>query len=354
MIDWVSKHHTIDSQYILTLHRISYRSSDQDIKMSFAYYEKVSYYSDSLNFEYGKALAQVNLGILFSKSANFYASNNAYFKAIEYAEHCGALRVEAVSLNNVGDNFKKLEDVPKCRQYTQEAVLINTQLKAWRGVAINYELLMRCDLEEKLYDSARSNLLKGLSAARQSSDSSLLPLFYLGFGTLHAVADQPDSAVLFFDKAINDAFKNGDPANEYAGYLAKAEYLKALQPDEKIVLLKKAMTIARKTNDLEWTADAAHQLFIAYDEKNNKDSSLAYYRIYRRSSDSLFSSNNKRNVAIKETEWMVKRKEIENAHLKEYTQLQKKESVCQEWPFNSDRHFFIIKHHYCDSGIQVS
>jgi len=325
MIHWLSVHNKVDSQYILTLHRVSRLSIDKDLKQSFTYYEKVSYYSDSLNYTYGKALAQINLGLLFAKSANFYASNNAYFKAIEYAEACNGLRLKAVSLNNVGDNFKVLEDIPKCRQYTLEAIAINSQIKAWRGVAVNYELLMRCDLDDKLYDSARHHMLRGMEACELAKDSTLYPLFYLGYGKLHAVNNQFDSAGFYFDRAIRDATLNGAPADEFAGYVAKAEHLKNIKPDEKLQWLKKAMQIARDTKDLDRVSDAAHQLFIVYDEKKNKDSSLAYFRIYHAAADSVFSSNNRRNVAIKETEWMVKRKEIENTHLKELAKLQDKD-----------------------------
>ncbi len=38
-------------------------------------------------------------------------------------------------------------------------------LKAWRGVAINYELLHRCDLEQGLYTNAKINLDKGMPYA---------------------------------------------------------------------------------------------------------------------------------------------------------------------------------------------
>jgi Histidine kinase len=325
MIGWIESHHIIDSQYILTLHRISYRSIDLDLKQAFAYYEKVSYYSDSLHSIYGKALAQINLGILFSKSANFDASNQAYFKAIEYADSCGAMRLTSVSLNNVGDNFKVLKDDIKCRQYTMEAIPINTKLKMWRGVAINYELLQRCDIDEKLYDSAKNNIDRGMKYAVISNDTSLILLFYLGYGKLHAVNSRKDSALFYFNKVIQEAKLSGDPVAEYEACIAKVQYLQDIKPDEKMMLLKKALQLARQTADLERLSETAHQLYLAYDEKNNKDSSLAYFRIYHNSADSLFSSNNKRNVAIKETEWMVKRKEIENLHLKEVTQLQNKE-----------------------------
>src|SRR5258706_7802643 len=127
LIQFIHDHPKIDSQYIITLHRISYQLNEKDIKRSFLYYEKVADLSDSLNFTYGKALAQINLGILLSNSANFEASNNAYFKAIDEAEICGNLRLKAVSFNNIGENFKILKDYDKCRQYTNEAVLINKE-----------------------------------------------------------------------------------------------------------------------------------------------------------------------------------------------------------------------------------
>ena len=115
LIHWVDTHTKVDSQYIHTLHRISYRLSEKDVKRSFSYYEKVAALSDSLNFVFGKALAQINLGILLTNSANYVASNDAYFKAIDYAEACGGLRLKAVSLNNIGDNFNTLKDYAKCR-----------------------------------------------------------------------------------------------------------------------------------------------------------------------------------------------------------------------------------------------
>ncbi len=61
LINWLKIHPRIDSQYIITLHRISYRMSERDVQKSFDYYEKVAAYSDSLNFNYGKSLAQINL-----------------------------------------------------------------------------------------------------------------------------------------------------------------------------------------------------------------------------------------------------------------------------------------------------
>ncbi len=325
MIEWANNHHTIDSQYILTLHRISYRGIDKDLKRSFAYYEKVSYYSDSLHFIFGKGLAQINLGILFSKASNFDLSNQAYFKAIEYAESCGSLRLEAVSMNNVGDNFKTLKDFVKCRQYAREAIDINAKIKSWRGVAINYELLQQCDIAEKQYDSAKNNLDAGMKYAILNADPTVLNLFYVGYGILQSVAGNKDSAIFYFNKSIASAKAIGDLENEYHAYISEVQYLKSIQPDEKLGLLKKAMEIARFTGDLDRIAGAAHQMSFLYDEKNNRDSAAAYYKIYRTAADSLFSENNRRSVVIKETEWMLKRKEIENAHLKEVAVLQNKE-----------------------------
>ena len=322
LIDWTIAHPAVDSEYIITVHRISYRLSEKDIKRSFAYYEKVVRLSDSLNFTYGKSLAQINLGILLGNSANFEASNNAYFKAINYAEACGALRLKAVSLNNIGDNLKTLRDFDRCREYTKSAIKINIMLQAWRGVAINYELLQQCDLEEKLYDKAKINLLLGMPFALKATDSYILSQFYLGFGKLQAIDNNKDSAAYYFTKAMEQSRLQSDLRNELQIYLAQVQYFPSTPAAEKIILLNNALAIARKTGYLEGILNTAQQLSSVYDGLKKKDSSLFFYRIYRSAADSLFSENNKRNVIIKESEWMIKRKEIENSHLTELAQLQ--------------------------------
>ena len=327
LIKWISTHPIIDSQHIITLHRISYQLNETDIKSSFAYYEKVVAISDSLNYTYGKSLAQINLGLFFYSSANFDASNKAFFKAIDYAEACGAACLKAIALNNIGDNLKTLKDYDKCRKYANEAINLNTDLQVWRGVAINYELLQQCDIDEKLYALANEHLNKGIRFALKSNENYILSLYYLGYAKLQAVKKNSDSATYFFEKAMEKAVAQNHLKNEFLIYIAKAEYLKNIGSVKKITLLDSALHIARQINYLKGISDAAYQLSKAYDEQNNKDSALFFYRIFFRASDTLFSENNKRNVIIKESEWILKRKEIENDHLLALSQLQKKDIV---------------------------
>jgi histidine kinase len=325
LLTWIKAHPAIDSLYILTLHRISYRLSEKDVKKSFDYYQQVSALSDSLSFVFGKSLAQINLGILLYSSGNFEASNNAYFKAIDLADSCGALRLKAVAFDDIGDNFKILKDYKKATQYAEAAIAINTKLGAWRGVAINYELLHECALEEKLYDESKDYLLLGMPFALRSNESYILSQFYTGFGKLNAIDNNPDSALFYFAKALDEAKLQNDLRNEHYAYLAQARYMRNIPPDKKIILLDSALNIAKRTSYLDGVSNAAQQLSSVYDDKGNKDSSLYFYRIYRTAADSLFSENNRRNVIIKEAEWMIRKKEVENNDLKELARLQSEE-----------------------------
>ena len=325
MINWVNNHPVVDSQYILTLHRISYRTNESDIKTSFEYYEKVSTLSDSLNFNYGRSLAQINLGILLSTSTNFEGSNSAYFSAIEFAEKYGAKRLKAVSLNNIGENFLGLNDPAKCRQYTLDAIELNKELEAWRGVAINYELLQQCDLKERNYSGAYQNLLTGMTYAERAADSYVLSLYYIGFGKYKAHINQMDSAAFYFDEAIQKAGIQNDLRNIYQACIAQVEFLSNISDKEKIKILNDAYSIATQTGYEQGIAYAAELLSTIYERKNLKDSSLHYFKIYRAMNDSIFSENNQRNVVIKETDWMLKRKEIENKHLKELSLIQNRD-----------------------------
>ncbi len=325
LMEWLKAHPKVDSQHIQTLHRVSYRLSEKDVKKSFSFYQKVSFLSDSMHFLYGKSLAQINLGILLYNSGSFDASNTAYFKAIDLADSCNALRLKAVSYNNIGENFKILKDYDKCREYAKEAIAINKPLNAFRGIAINYELLHECALSEKLYSESKNYLLDGMTYALKTDENYILSQYYVGFGKLEAVDNKQDSAVIYFNRAMNSAKEEGDLRNEYQAYLAEAKYLKNLNADKKIRLLDTALEIAKNTSYLEGLSNAAQELSSVYDEKKNKDSALFFYRIYRSAADSLFSESNKRNVIIKEAEWMINRTEIENNDLKELAKLQREE-----------------------------
>jgi hypothetical protein len=327
MVNWIKNNPKVDSQYILTLHRVAYRYSETNISKSFEYYEKVATLSDSLNFNYGKSLAQINLALLLSNSANYEGSNESYFKAIEYADSfgVGGLRLKAVSLNNIGENFKIIKDFDKCRQYTREAIPINRNLKAWYGVAINYELLQRCDLEQNLFENAKNNLDSGMEYALKTQNSYILSQYYRGYGKLQAISNNIDSAEYFFNKALVLANSQNELGNKFQVYTAMAEYLKILPADKRIELLDSALSIAYQTKYMEGISQAAQLLSNEYDLKENKDSSLLYYLIYKKANDSVFSENNRRNMVIKEANWMIRGKEIENAHLKELSAIQKRE-----------------------------
>ena len=327
LLDWVKNNPKIDSQYILSLHRLSYRYRETNVQESFKYYERVNSLSDSLNFTYGKSLAQINLALLLSNSANYEGSNNAYFKAIEYAEACGALRLKAISFSNVGENFKAINDFNKCRQYVREAIKINTRLKAWGGVAINYELLQQCDLDQNLYPDAKKNLDSGMQYAVLANDNYIFSQYYLGYGKLQAVGGNIDSAKYFFNKAMKLANSQNDSRNKYQVYRARAEYIKNLSPGNKIQLLDSALGIARITHYMEGISQASEQLSNQYEAIKNKDSSLFYYHIYRLANDSIFSEINRRNTVIKEADWVIKGKELENAHLKELSVIQKRDII---------------------------
>jgi hypothetical protein len=325
LIHLVDTHPKNDSAKIHWMHTISYMLSESDVNKSFAYYEKVSSLSDSLHFTYGKALANINLGILLSSAGNFEASTKAYFKAIDLAKECDARRIEAVSLNDIGENFASLKDFNKCRKYAMQAIEINMELKAWRGVAINYELLQRCDLGQNRYEDAKMNLDKGMPYALDAKENYILSQFYLGYGKLHAIYDRDDSANYYFNKAITTARQTGDLRNEFWVYLAESKYLKHISGSDKIAMLSKAMKLADQTHFAEGRAKDAEQLSALYDELNNKDSSLFFYRMYRSVSDSLFSENNQRNMIVNESEWTVKKKELENTNLKQLTTAQEQE-----------------------------
>jgi hypothetical protein len=325
LTQWLKNYAPNDSLKIHVLHHLSYVLSETDVDKSFAYYQRAAFLSDSLHFTYGMALANINLGILFSSGGNFEQSNTAYFKAIDLAKSCGSKRLEAVGLNNIGENFASLREFAKCRKYAFEAIELNKQLNAWYGVAINYELIHRCDLEQGLYNDAKIHLDTGMPFAIQTQEPYVLSQFYNGYAKIFAIRNKTDSANIYFARAIELARKNGNIRNEYQVYLAQAKYLKHITNHEKTVLLTKALELAEQTHFAEGRSMAADALSSVYDDLKNKDSSIFYFRMFKSIRDSLFSENNRRDVIVNESEWAIKKKELEYNTLKQLNDAQKKQ-----------------------------
>jgi hypothetical protein len=325
LTQWLKTHPANDSLKIHVLHHLSYLLSETDFNKSFEYYQRVSFLSDSLHFTYGKALANINLGILLFSEGNFESSNKAYFKAIDLSKICNAPRFEAISLNNIGENFASLKDYNKARRYALQASEINFSLKAWHGVALNYELVHRCNLEQGLFGDAKKYLDLGMPYALLTRDNYVLSQFYNGYGKLQAIRNRNDSAIYYFNEAIRTAKQNGDIRNEFQVYLAEARYMKNFPVREKTALLYKALQLSEQTHFAEGRSIAADELSTVYDELKNKDSSIYFYRMFKSIRDSLFSENNRQDVIVNETEWTIKKKELEYNTLKEVATAQKKQ-----------------------------
>ena len=110
-----------------------------------------------------------------------------------------------MSLNNIGENFASLKDFDKCRYYVLQAIAINMELKAGRGIAINYELLQRCDLDQGLLADAKKNLDIGMPYALEARENYILSQYYLGYGKLQALNNHNDSAIYYFNRAVTSA-----------------------------------------------------------------------------------------------------------------------------------------------------
>ncbi|MCO6498236.1 MAG: histidine kinase [Chitinophagaceae bacterium] len=322
---WIIDNPTIDSQYILTLHRLSYSYIERDVQKAFEYYEKVNTLSNERNFSYGKALAQFNLGLLTSSSANYDAGIQAYLKSIQYADSSNSERLKAMALNNIGDNFYQVNNYEKCREYTSQAIAINKKLSAWRGIALNYELLAQCDIAEKKFDIAKKRLDSGYKYGLIIGDDAVFSIYNNSYGIIESHKGNMEAARKYFDKAMMGALADKRFRSSSNIYRAKAEYLKNISGKQKLIYLDSAYALAIQTRYTRGKSLAAKLLMEYYQKEKRIDSAIRYLNIYRITNDSIFSDNNRRSMIIRESDWRIRSQEIENEKLKQIAAIQKSE-----------------------------
>ena len=101
--------------------------------------------------------------------------------------------------------------------------------------------------------------------------------------------------------------------------------MKHIPAHEKTALLLHALELAEQTHFAEGRAKTLEQLSSVYEEMNDRDSSMYYYKMFRSVRDSLFSENNRRNTIVNEYQWAMNKKELENNSLKEIAATQVKQ-----------------------------
>lgn len=310
--------------------------------------------SDSLGYIGGKIDALRNLGIAYYEKGNYNASIEHYNKSAELALEAGDMEREAKIHSNLampyialGKHKDALAELNKAIDAAEKYNLPLVKAHATHNIGMVYHYqhiedsaisyYMRSQQQyEKLGDTSRSTFIVGnighiflakgnlkkakecylqsLKLAETQKNYKAMGNAQQSLGALFLEAKDWENALYYFLEAKKTLESTGEKT-EYLrllNNLSKA-YLESGNTISSIHYAKLCYNMALQGGQLYYLQSSAERLSELFERKNNFSQSLAFYKIYKSASDSLYSKDNKEQLVRQEEEFRFKtqQKDIE-------------------------------------------
>lgn len=278
-----------DSNKVKTAFQISKRYWYSNPDSAEVYAQKGLQLARSIHFRKGEADCLNSLSAVFWMQRNYPAALDYTLQNLDIRHEIGDKIGIFNASNNLGLIYYETKKYDFALRYSKEASSIANELKDSKKIAkasVNLGLIY---YQLKDTASAYSNYKKALKYFLVLKDTMELSYLYFNLGELFQ-ENKPATAILYFQKALVLAEKQDNKELIPACLQVLAdEKRKTGNPDEAIVLGKRALAIATEIKNLKVMDLSAQTLYRAYREKRDFGKSLEYYIIANNAQDSMLN-----------------------------------------------------------------
>jgi tetratricopeptide (TPR) repeat protein len=304
-----------------------YFSSRMD--SSFYFYHKALLIIDSFQLKEEKGIVFYSLGMLYNAANNFKMSIEYLDSALHYSKVTGDFANVSNSLNALGNTYLELGDEIHAKNLYDSAYHISTLKKLYLQMGTSLGNRIKFETNKKKAIEEYKNAIQWLKRSNGSDEPVALILINIG-----AAFDNPDSAIFYYQKAINMVQQENAPEviaigynNLAYSYLDKGDFVRA----EKCIR-DFALPVAQRMNNLDWQ----WTVYDTYSDVMKKAGNLAKALEYEKKSIDLLGDANKESALkqirllavmldLKNKESIIKDEKIEiettKAHLRARNQI---------------------------------
>ncbi|MBB3836196.1 signal transduction histidine kinase [Runella defluvii] len=326
---WLDTHPALDSARVVTLHRLSYRLSEIDQAAAWRYANEANQLAKQLNNQVNLGQSFINYAILESLEGNYAKGQEYYLKALRLFEQSGWERGQAICLNNIAENYKSMNQLPKALEYTFKALELNQKQEKpeKRGMAVNHEQIG--DLYRRMgrYEESLKYLQKGLVLAKDADQNyQILPQILLGIGRNYNHRREFSTALDYLNQAIERSQIHGEKLLQIQCYQEIAQTYRLQQNfEEAKQYLEKAFETAQEFGSLVETAKLNKELADLEELQGNYRDALTYFQKYKVLNDSIEQKKNVVRAELVELKYNAFEKDKENQRLKQIKAAQEAE-----------------------------
>lgn len=245
-----------------------------------SYLEAAEYLEDSGSIR-SKAMNGVNIGIVYLDQTNYDMALIYFYQAFEMFSEIDDTYGLAITNSNIGDVFIREKEFDKALQYHTTSYQCELKLNSSFGIAHELNKIGVIFYRQQKFHQALDTLKKALQIREDFNGESGICESSLNIGKV-------------FNK-LND--------------LSKAEKF-----------CRRTYDLAHKINSDFWIQRSSKELSLIYERKNDFRNALKYHKIYKITTDSMFSASKIKELTELAMNYEFQKEKVENK-LKHETEL---------------------------------
>ncbi len=300
-----------------------------DLDKAMNYYQAASDAAADMDDKIGVRSYTNNVGLIHMRRGDYKKAMECFHKALEMVDEEKDKELASILLNNIGIIHSGEERYEKALEYFNYSLKIERGLNNPLGVSM--ALTNIGEQYQELGQKAKALICykEALAIAKKNGDKVGESILLSNMGEAHFENGLLDLAEEFFPEALGLAKEVGDKGT-ISQVLNNFAKLKSKQGkhQEAIKYAQEGLLIAREMGDKRAVTDLFETLTQSYVENEDFEKAFEYKNLHNQAKDSLFSAEKSKQILELSTQYETKRKETENALLKE--QQAKNEAIIRQ------------------------
>ncbi len=239
--------------------------------------------------------------------------------------------VMAINLHNIGTVFTQLGQFDIALSHLQASAKLSELLGDEEGPPYTFDELGVLYTRREDYDLAEKSLLKALGTARQLKIRILVPRIHAHLADVYLKKKYFKEALAYYDSVIAEQSKINNRFGLAECDLGKGMVMaRSGNFEEAQKLYMRTLDASKKLNARNLTLECYMELASLFEQKNDFQKSLQYFKLHDALRDSIFSESNMEKLFQNQVRFATDNKDTEIAALSQVKQKQSSEIKRQE------------------------
>ncbi len=230
---------------------------------------------------------------------------------------------EAIALYNMGRVLIVMGQLDKARDYIEESLVKSEKVGDTVGIAYSKHDLARIDIEKGDYETAFKSLEEAYEISSGLREDVLTPQIMITLALANEESGKYRAALIHYDEAMKlyDAQNNKNGIAQ--ALFGKGSVSKRMSDQAKAMsYFKRSLAVAKDIDDHEMIIKCFEVLSELYEEANNLEYALSFYKKFKQLEDSVFSEKKKEQFSQVQIQYETAKKDMEIKLLYEKEQQQ--------------------------------